>query len=96
VNLSRKVDYLIAIDCSFVKKSGKTTWGIDSFYNGSAGKSESATAAQDIAIADGIVSRTAPNCASPAILSGLTSASETTGFYACVDKDKADVSIFGK
>ena len=29
---------IIATDCSFIKKSGKETYGIEYFYNGSAGK----------------------------------------------------------
>jgi hypothetical protein len=33
-------EQVAAIDCSFIPKSGKTTWGVDSFYNGSIGKSE--------------------------------------------------------
>jgi type II secretory pathway component PulJ len=51
--------------------------------------------AQDVAIADGIVSRPAPTCTSPAISSGLTTASENTGFYACVNNDQVAISIFG-
>jgi hypothetical protein len=31
---------IIATDCSFIKKSGKATYGIEYFYNGSAGKAE--------------------------------------------------------
>ena len=31
---------IIATDCSFIKKSGKGTYGIEYFYNGSAGKAE--------------------------------------------------------
>jgi hypothetical protein len=31
---------IIAIDCSFIPKSGKATYGIEHFYNGSAGRAE--------------------------------------------------------
>lgn len=34
------VDSIAAIDCSFVPKSGKATFGLDWFYNGSANRSE--------------------------------------------------------
>jgi hypothetical protein len=45
-------EQVAAIDCSFVKKSGKTTWGIDSFYNGSAGKSEKGLEISVISVVD--------------------------------------------
>lgn len=41
-----------AIDCSFIPKSGKTTWGVDSFYNGSSGKSEKGLEISVISIVD--------------------------------------------
>jgi hypothetical protein len=41
-----------AIDCSFIPKSGKTTWGVDSFYNGSIGKSEKGLEISVISIVD--------------------------------------------
>jgi Archaeal putative transposase ISC1217 len=41
-----------AIDCSFIPKSGKTTWGIDSFYNGSIGKSQKGLEISVISIVD--------------------------------------------
>lgn len=31
---------ILAVDCSFIPKSGKKTYGLDSFYNGSASKAE--------------------------------------------------------
>lgn len=37
---SSKPERIAAIDCTFLPKSGKTTFGIDYFYNGSHGKSE--------------------------------------------------------
>jgi hypothetical protein len=33
-------EQILAIDASFANKSGKSTWGLDWFYNGSAGQSE--------------------------------------------------------
>ncbi|MCK5718768.1 MAG: transposase [Thiomargarita sp.] len=31
---------ILAIDCSFINKSGKHTYGLDKFYNGKQGKAE--------------------------------------------------------
>jgi Transposase DDE domain len=45
-------EQVAAIDCSFVKKSGKMTWGIDSFYNGSIGKSEKGLEISVISVID--------------------------------------------
>ena len=33
-------EQIAAIDCSFISKSGKQTWGVDNFYNGSISKSQ--------------------------------------------------------
>ena len=41
-----------AIDCSYIPKSGKATWGVDSFYNGSSGKSEKGLEISVISIVD--------------------------------------------
>ena len=41
-----------AIDCSFIPKSGKATWGVDSFHNGSSGKSEKGLEISVISIVD--------------------------------------------
>jgi hypothetical protein len=41
-----------AIDCSFIPKSGKTTWGVDSFYNGSISKSEKGLEISVISVVD--------------------------------------------
>ena len=41
-----------AIDCSHIPKSGKATWGVDSFYNGSSGKSEKGLEISVISIVD--------------------------------------------
>ena len=43
---------IIATDCSFIKKSGKGTYGIEYFYNGSAGKAEKGLEIAVIAVVD--------------------------------------------
>ena len=43
---------IIATDCSFIKKSGKATYGIEYFYNGSAGKTEKGLEISVIAVVD--------------------------------------------
>ena len=43
---------IIATDCSFIKKSGKATYGIEYFYNGSAGKPEKGLEISVIAVVD--------------------------------------------
>jgi DDE superfamily endonuclease len=43
---------IIATDCSFIGKSGKATYGIEYFYNGSAGKAEKGLEISVIAIVD--------------------------------------------
>lgn len=43
---------IIATDCSFVPKSGKATYGIEYFYNGSAGRAEKGLEISLIAIVD--------------------------------------------
>lgn len=43
---------IIATDCSFVPKSGKATYGIEHFYNGSAGRAEKGLEISLIAIVD--------------------------------------------
>jgi hypothetical protein len=45
-------DAIAAIDCSFVPKSGKTTYGLDWFYNGSASRSEKGLEISVIAVVD--------------------------------------------
>lgn len=45
-------EQVAAIDCSFIPKSGKTTWGVDSFYNGSIGKPEKGLEISVISIVD--------------------------------------------
>jgi hypothetical protein len=45
-------DTIAAIDCSFVPKSGKTTYGLDWFYNGSASRSEKGLEISVIAVID--------------------------------------------
>lgn len=41
-----------AIDCSFVKKSGQSTWGLAKFYNGSASRAERGLEASALAFLD--------------------------------------------
>jgi hypothetical protein len=41
-----------AIDCSFISKSGKQTWGVDNFYNGSISKSQTGLEISVIAVVD--------------------------------------------
>jgi hypothetical protein len=38
--MAASTDIIAAIDCSFIAKSGKTTYGLNWFYNGSANRSE--------------------------------------------------------
>lgn len=47
-----KREQIAAIDASFVDKSGKKTWGVDWFYNGSAGKSEKGLEISVLAVVD--------------------------------------------
>lgn len=42
----------IVTDCSFIKKSGKATYGIEYFYNGSAGRAEKGLEISVIAVVD--------------------------------------------
>jgi len=43
---------IIAIDCSFIPKSGKATYGIEHFYNGSGGRAEKGLEISVLAIVD--------------------------------------------
>jgi len=43
---------IIALDCSFIPKSGKATYGIEHFYNGSAGRAEKGLEISVLAIVD--------------------------------------------
>ena len=43
---------IIATDCSFIKKSGKATYGIEYYYNGSAGKAEKGLEVSVVAVVD--------------------------------------------
>jgi len=43
---------VIAIDCSFIPKSGKATYGVEYFYNGTAGKAEKGLEISLLAIVD--------------------------------------------
>jgi len=43
---------IAAIDCSFIRKSGKQTYGLDKFYNGSQGKAEKGLEISTLAVVD--------------------------------------------
>lgn len=45
-------DQIAAIDCSFISKSGKQTWGVDNFYNGSISKSQKGLEISVISVVD--------------------------------------------
>ena len=45
-------EQITAIDCSFISKSGKQTWGVDNFYNGSISKSQKGLEISVIAVVD--------------------------------------------
>ena len=45
-------EQIAAIDCSFIGKSGKQTWGLDNFYNGSISKSQKGLEMSVIAVVD--------------------------------------------
>jgi hypothetical protein len=45
-------EVVLAVDCSFIAKSGKKTYGIDYFYNGSASKSEKGLEISAMAVVD--------------------------------------------
>jgi Transposase DDE domain len=50
--IGASADTIAAIDCSFVPKSGKATYGVDWFYNGSASRSERGLEIAVIAVVD--------------------------------------------
>jgi hypothetical protein len=45
-------EQIAAIDCSFISKSGKRTWGVDNFYNGSISKSQKGLEISVISVVD--------------------------------------------
>jgi DDE superfamily endonuclease len=45
-------EQIAAIDCSFISKSGKQTWGVDNFYNGSISKSQKGLEISVISVID--------------------------------------------
>lgn len=45
-------EQIAAMDCSFIGKSGTKTWGLDQFYNGSAGKAEKGLEISVLAVVD--------------------------------------------
>jgi len=51
--LNQSVTVIVAaIDCSFINKSGKRTYGLDKFYNGKQGKAENGLEISTLAIVD--------------------------------------------
>jgi hypothetical protein len=50
--ISATARQVIAIDCSFIPKSGKATYGIEYFYNGTAGRAEKGLEISLLAIVD--------------------------------------------
>jgi hypothetical protein len=47
-----KSQVILAVDCSFIPKSGKRTYGIDYFYNGSASRAEKGLEISAMAVVD--------------------------------------------
>ena len=47
-----KSEVILAVDCSFIPKSGKRTYGLDYFYNGSASKAERGLEISAMAVID--------------------------------------------
>jgi len=45
-------EVILAVDCSFIPKSGKQTYGIDYFYNGSASRTEKGLEISAMAVID--------------------------------------------
>jgi DDE superfamily endonuclease len=45
-------EQIAAIDCSFISKSGKQTWGVDNFYNGSISTSQTGLEISVISVVD--------------------------------------------
>ena len=45
-------EQIAAIDCSFISKSGKQTWGVDNFYNGSISQSQKGLEISVISVVD--------------------------------------------
>jgi hypothetical protein len=66
-------EIILAVDCSFIPKSGKKTYGIDYFYNGSASRAEKGLEVSAMAVVDVTqkcgyslsVQQTPPNISSP-------------------------------
>jgi predicted GTPase len=50
--ISSKSRSIGVVDCSFIRKSGKQTYGVDYYYNGSASKSEKGLEISVIAVVD--------------------------------------------
>ena len=50
--IDSKSEVILAVDCSFIAKSGKRTYGIDYFYNGSASRAEKGLEISAMAVVD--------------------------------------------
>ncbi len=50
--IDSKSEIILAVDCSFIPKSGKQTYGLDYFYNGSASKAEKGLEISAMAVVD--------------------------------------------
>lgn len=50
--IAASVTQIGAMDCSFIPKSGKATYGLDWFYNGSANRTEQGLEISVIAVID--------------------------------------------
>ena len=50
--IDSKSEVILAVDCSFVAKSGKQTYGLDRFYNGSASRAEKGLEISAMAVVD--------------------------------------------
>ena len=50
--IDSKSEVILAVDCSFIAKSGKQTYGLDYFYNGSASRAEKGLEISAMAVVD--------------------------------------------
>ena len=50
--INHRSEVILAVDCSFIPKSGKQTYGLDYFYNGSASKAEKGLEISAMAVVD--------------------------------------------
>ncbi|MEM9506112.1 MAG: transposase, partial [Cyanobacteria bacterium P01_E01_bin.35] len=67
---------ILAVDCSFIPKSGKQTYGIDYFYNGSASRAEKGLEVSAMAVVD-VNHKTAYNLSVQQTPTGYSSSEKT-------------------